>query len=75
MVTPTLFLKSAPTGLSGPWTYAQTAEEAVRAIEAGGRAVLPAGAWGEADKVLIAFGATPEHRRHQLHWARTGELI
>lgn len=35
LVIPTLFLRSAPPGVSGPWTYAQTAEEAVTAIDAG----------------------------------------
>jgi len=74
-VTPTLFLGFAPSSVSGPWAFVTTAEEAVEAIRAGSRAVLPAGAWDEADGVLAAFRATPEHRRSQLHWARTGQIL
>jgi hypothetical protein len=51
-VTPTLFLGTPP---PGEHVQVSTVDEAISVITAGGTAVLPAGSWEEAQKVVEHF--------------------
>lgn len=70
-VTTTLFVGDLPM-LSGV-VRVTSAKEAVKAIEAGRTAVLPEGAWDEAEAVLKTFAGKQEIAR-TLKFAKTGSL-
>lgn len=70
-VTSHLVVGDVPTHLRSFVAVAVTsAEEAVKVIDRGGIAVLPAGDWEAAAQVLRLFGADEEHITRQIDMSR-----
>lgn len=72
-VTPFLFLGGAPQSLTDV-RMVKTASEAARVISQGGSAVLPSGAWDEAEEALHLMSPGSPHVAKQMHFAKTGSL-
>lgn len=72
IVTPLLWVGES---LDVPYAAVRTPQEAVRAINDGVPAVLPAGDWDSALLALMMLGLSPGEAQDQIHHARYGTCL
>lgn len=70
-VTPTLFVGPVPDG----GIRVETVKQAVSVIESGGTAVLPEGAWKDAEKVVAKVTSSRRLAHRKVALAKTGRLV
>lgn len=70
-ITPTLLIGRKPAGIYRAKPVASPAE-ALLAVQDGYTAVLPAGAWEAATRVLIDLGLSRHNAQDRIRFARTG---